>query len=81
MITSVRNGKYITRNVSQCKKIPDSESVQSDTDDEGENDDDDHDQLEETDNTPAALPVPDPPRYPRRQTHPFRRFGQNVYEL
>ena len=81
MITSVRNGKYITRNVSQCKKIPDSESVQSDTDDEGENDDDDLDQLEETDNTPAALPVPDPPRYPRRQTHPFRRFGQNVYEL
>ena len=53
MITSIWNEKYITRNVSQCKKIPNSESVQSDNDDKGENGDD-LDQLED-------LPIPDPP--------------------
>lgn len=84
MITAVRNEKYITRNISQFKKVnwslegPDvSDGYESEMSDDAGGDDGD----------PGPPVVNQPPghaaparRYPAREKHAFHRYGQNVYE-
>ena len=75
MVTTCRNGKYITRNVSHFKVI--------NTEIQGDDDEEDEDNLVSSlnSNTPNANVIP-PQNELRRSTRNRRqvdRFGQNVY--
>ena len=83
MITAIRNGKYVTRNISQFKKIgPDVVGPDDDT----ESEDDDKDDIPPQGN-PRPHVFPRNPvhserdrRYPIRTKHPVDRYGHNIYE-
>ena len=90
MITAIRNGKYVTRNVSLLKKVNPNSPVTYYSEEE-EDDDDDENQDENTENPPTAgdgdAPSPhvvNPPdtarRYPTRNRKACARYGQNIYD-
>ena len=79
MITALRNGKYVSRNISLFKKIM-SETVEVPMSD----DEEDEDMMPQCDNPAAGTAASAESaggRYPRRDRRPTRRYGQNVYEL
>ena len=83
MITAIRNGKYVTRNISQFKKIgPDVVGPDYNT----ESEDDDEDDIPSHGN-PQPNVFPRNPvhperdrRYPIRTKHSVDRYGHNIYE-
>ena len=79
MITAIRNGKYVSRNVSYFKKIDSSIIVGSDITDE--DDDENSDILTGGDNDIPPPVNPTPPinmrRYPIRDRRPTQRYGHD----
>jgi len=73
-VTVVRNGHYITRNVSFFKKFNGSFDGYKD---------DNHvmNQYDDYTSSPGRneLPNAEPHRYPQRQRYPVQRYGQNIY--
>ena len=83
MITAIRNGKYVTRNVPQFKKIgPDVVGPDDDTESEDDDEDDIPSQGNPQPNVFPRNPVhPEcDKRYPIRTKHPVDHFGHNIYE-
>ena len=78
MVTESRNGKYISRSVSQFKKID--SPYPSPLSDNSEDDDDTDILPKDNAETVPWNKSPDPHRYPRCDRRPTRRYGQNVYE-
>ena len=90
MITVVRNGKYLSRNVAMLKKVNTkqmSESVvESDYDDdeqigqEQENERENDDGITNPQGVDNTERQESQSRYPTRIRRPVRRYGQNIYE-
>ena len=78
MVTVTRNGKYLARNVSLLKKV-NSQNFPEEIEEFND------DIVEEESNSPDT-PVPVPARnasggrYPNRECHTVRRYGQNIYD-
>ena len=82
MITAIRNGKYVTRYISQFKKIgPDVVGRDDNTESEDDDEDDIPPQGNPQPNVFPRNPVhPERARwYPIRTKHPVDRYGHNIY--
>ena len=83
MITAIWNGKYVTHNISQFKKIGlDVVGQDDDTESEDDNEDDIPPQENPQPNVFPRNPVhPERDRrYPIRTRHPVDQHGHNIYE-
>ena len=81
MITATRNGKYLTRNISLCKKVKG--RPQKDNSNDSEIEDlygDDDSNTNQGQNEPPTLQCENQRRYPVRNRQQVRRYGQNIYE-
>ena len=88
MITAYRDGKYITRNTSQCKEVEETEQFESD-DTDSDIVDDQGTQGNQRANTPtpvpqqAVIPTPVPQvlscRRSNRIRNPTQRYGNFCY--
>ena len=79
MITAYRDGKYLTRNISQCREVGKIEQIENDDTDSIDMDDE---QDNERATTPAPLPqqapIPNHQR-PNRMRNPTQRYGEFRY--
>jgi len=84
MVTAVRKEKYITRNISQFKRIEPSMKVPEDNDSRDPDIlDDEADRSDTCQDSQHVVPAPapqSPRRYPVRQRKVVHRYGQNIYE-
>ncbi len=87
MVTVVRNEKYVTRNVSQFKKISSAvKGVASSDEDDGDDFDEEEGEIEQPldelspDNPIQPVNSPVARRYPQRERHATQRYVQNIYD-
>ena len=79
-ITALRNGHYVTRNISFYKRIPRNDSSGDNSGDVGESIEDDLNEDSFVDQPQNVQENELQVRYPRRNRQRTLRFGQNIYD-